>query len=213
LIHRRHLLFALGATLAVPAFAARARAVTPLIPRPPTAADRPDLARVETYLNELKTLHARFLQVAENGQSAEGDLYLARPGRLRVEYDPPSPILLITVGDQLVHYDKALKAVTYLPLDSTPAGFLVRERVTLSGDVTVSAIEHGPAVLRVTLTQTKDPRAGKLTLAFSERPFALTSWQVVDAQGVATRVTLVDPRVGLALDPALFRFVDPNLPK
>jgi outer membrane lipoprotein-sorting protein len=77
--------------------------------------------------------------------------------------------------------------------------------------VTVSAVERGPGSLRVTVTQTKDPNAGKITLAFSERPFALSNWQVVDPQGNVTRVALIEPRVGVPLDPGLFRFTDPGM--
>lgn len=174
-------------------------------------ADLADVARVEAYLNGIRTLQSRFLQISGNGGTAEGSFYLSRPGRLRLDYDPPVPILLVTSGSFLVHYDKELKAVTYLPIDSTPAGLLVRERIELAGDVTVTSVNRGPGALRVSVVQTKDADVGKLTLTFSERPFALSNWEVVDAQGLQTRVTLVEPRVGVAIDPALFRFSDPNI--
>jgi outer membrane lipoprotein-sorting protein len=174
-------------------------------------ADQADVTRVEAYLNAIQTLQSRFLQISGNGGTAEGSFYLSRPGRLRLDYDPPVPILLVTSGSFLVHYDKELKAVTYLPIDSTPAGLLVRERIELAGDVTVTGVNRGPGALRVSVVQTKDANAGKLTLTFSERPFALSNWEVVDAQGLQTRVTLVEPRVGVAIDPALFRFSDPNI--
>lgn len=173
-------------------------------------ADQADVTRVEAYLNGIQTLQSRFLQISGNGGTAEGSFYLSRPGRLRLDYDPPVPILLVTSGSFLVHYDKELKAVTYLPIDSTPAGLLVRERIELAGDVTVTGVNRGPGALRVSVVQTKDANAGKLTLTFSERPFALSNWEVVDAQGLQTRVTLVEPRMGVAIDPALFRFSDPN---
>ncbi|MBI3453702.1 MAG: outer membrane lipoprotein carrier protein LolA [Rhodospirillales bacterium] len=178
--------------------------------RPLSVADRADIERVETYLNALHTLRARFLQIADNGQTSEGTIYLSRPGRMRLDYDPPTPILLVATGDFLVHYDKALKSASYLPIDSTPAGLLLRDKVALSGDVTVTGVERGPAVLRVNLVQSRDVAAGRLTLVFSERPFGLVSWQVVDAQGQLTRVSLADAHTGVELDPALFRFTDPN---
>lgn len=174
------------------------------------AADQADVTRVAAYLNGIRTLQSRFLQISSNGGTAEGSFYLSRPGRLRLDYDPPVPILLVTVGSFLVHYDKDLNQVTYLPIDSTPAGLLVRERIELSGDVTVTSVNRGPGVLRVSMVQTSDANAGKLTFTFSERPFALSNWEIVDTQGLQTRVTLVDPRIGVAIDPALFRFNNPN---
>jgi outer membrane lipoprotein-sorting protein len=172
--------------------------------------DRADVARVEQYLNGIRTLSARFMQVSDNGGTAAGMFYLSRPGKLRLEYDPPVPILLVTSGGFLVHYDRQLKAVTHLPIDSTPAGLLVREHIALSGDVTVTNVERGPGSLRISLVQSKDPQAGRITLAFSERPFALSNWQVTDAQGNVTRVALIEPRTGVSLDPSLFRFSDPT---
>ncbi len=168
------------------------------------------MTRVEAYLNGIKTLQSRFLQISGNGNFAEGALYLSRLGRLRLDYDPPVPILLVTSGSFLVRYDKDLNQVTYLPIDSTPAGLLVRERIELSGDVTVTGVNRGPGALRVSLVQTSDASAGRLTFTFSERPFALSNWEIVDTQGLQTRVSLVDPRIGVAIDPALFRFTNPN---
>jgi outer membrane lipoprotein-sorting protein len=178
-------------------------------PRQLSASDRTDIGRVEGYLNGLKTLRARFLQIDNGGGTAEGTLYIARPGKLRVDYDAPNPNLLIANNGLLIHYDRQLKSPAYLPLNSTPAGLLVRDPLSLSGDVTVTGVDRGPAVLRMTVIQTSDPRAGRVTFVFGERPFVLNSWQVTDAQGAVTRVTLYDAEAGISLDPKLFEFRDP----
>lgn len=204
LLNRRHFLFA-SAALALagrPGVAHASRQLTP--------ADRGDIKRVEDYLNGLKTLRARFLQIDSQGGTAEGTVYIDRPGKLRVDYDPPNPNLLIANYGLLLHVDRQLKAPAYLPLSSTPAGLLVRDPLSLSGDVTVVDVKHGPEVLRVTVTQTSDPRAGQVTFVFGEKPFVLNSWDVTDAQGAETRVSLYDTQTGITLDPKLFQFKDPN---
>jgi outer membrane lipoprotein-sorting protein len=208
LLGRRRLLALGAAAAAVIAVGDPAAAAAPAAL---SEQDRADVARIESYLNSIRTLSARFTQISDSGGMAEGRLFLSRPGKLRLEYDPPVPILMVANGGFLIHYDKQLKATTHLPIDSTPAGLLVRDRITLSGDVTVRTVERGPGSLRVTLLQSKDPNAGRITLAFSERPFALSNWQVVDPQGNVTRVALIDPHVGVPLDPALFRFTDPAM--
>jgi len=172
-------------------------------------ADQGEVRRVEDYLNGITTLRARFLQVDSQGGTAEGTLYISRPGKLRVDYDPPNPNLLIANNGLLIHYDRALKAPAYLPLNSTPAGLLVRDHLSLSGDVTVLGVKHGPEVVRVTVTQTSDPRAGQVTFVFGEKPFVLNSWDVTDAQGAETRVSLYGAESGVSLDPTLFVFRDP----
>lgn len=204
---RRRLLAATAALAA----AAAGRPLAAQAPRIRSAEDAADIRRVEEYLNAIRTFRARFLQIDPNGGAAEGTLYISRPGRLRVDYDPPNPNLLIANGRHLIHFDRALKAPAYLGLDSTPAGLLVRDPIKLSGDVTVVGVERGPAVLRVSVVQTEDPRAGRITFVFSERPFQLTNWQVTDAQSQLTRVALDQQQSGVALDPQLFVFRDPNV--
>jgi len=189
------LLLALGA--------APARALSP--------ADQEVVAQAETYFDQVHTLKAHFLQEAGNGAETEGTLYIDRPGKLRLEYQPPSPILVVTDGDSLVYYDKSLQQVSYIDLDSTMAGVLVREHVKLDGDdLKVVAVGHRPGTDIVTVTRRKDPSQGRIALMFSEKPFELRQWQVTDQQGQVTAVTLYDTQSGLALDPSLFVFHDPR---
>ncbi len=176
-----------------------------------SAQDKADVARAESYLNSISTLRARFLQIAPNGSQAEGTAFFSRPGRMRLQYDPPSPMLVVADGRFLIVHDQELGEPSYIPLDSTPAGILVRENVQLDGkDVVVTGVKRGPGVLNVSLMERDDPGQGELTLVFSEAPFMLRQWRVLDAQGQTTVVSLYDAQDGMALDPKLFRFVDPK---
>src|SRR3972149_442219 len=107
--------------------------------------------RAIRYLNDLSTLRARFVQISSNGTYAEGEVIVARPGRLRFEYDPPTPVLLIANGLSLLFYDRELKQASFLPLWETPLWFLIREEVKLSDDLQVTAVERGQGVLKITL--------------------------------------------------------------
>ena len=186
----------------------KARAGTGAETGPQTAAlselDRADLARIERYLTGIRTLRSRFLQVSSAGVPVEGDLYLNRPGKMRFEYDPPYPALLMADGLVLLYYDKELKEETYLPLWETPLWFLLRDEVELDDSVRVIALKRGPGVLRVTLEQNGESPQGKVTLVFADKPLALKKWVVTDAQGVTTEVALLGPRVGVEIDDEIF---------
>ena len=169
------------------------------------------LARLEAYLNQVTTLHARFVQVSSNGAFAEGDLYLDRPGRLRFEYDPPHPALLIANGVTLLYYDRDLEQATFLPLWETPLWFLIRERVDLSDGLEVVDITQGAASIKVTLRSTDDGGEGEVTLVFADRPISLHSWEIHDAQGIVTQVALVNPEFGVSIDRDLFEHGDLNI--
>lgn len=175
-----------------------------------SAQDRADIARVETYLNFIKTLHARFLQVAPDGRTSEGQAWLQRPGRMRFQYDPPSPFLLVGGHGLLVFHDSQLKQTSNIPLGQTPLGLLLQDNLRLSGDVTVSRIVRLPGQLQVSLYRTASPQDGTLTLIFADNPLVLRSWIVTDAQRHETRVTLYNAQLGGTFDQKLFEFIDPR---
>ena len=196
------------------AFAAAAALLLTAAARPAfalTAVDQAAVDQAEQYFDQVHTLKAHFVQEAANGAETQGTLYLDRPGKLRLEYAPPSPILVVAQGGTLVYYDKQLQQVTYVDLDSTMAGVLVRSEVKLDqGDLEVTKVGHQPGNVMVTVTKRQDPHGGRITLVFTEKPFQLRQWQVVDQQGQITNVTLYDAQSGLPLDDALFTFKDPR---
>jgi len=178
---------------------------------PPDGEDRETLARLVDYLNRIDTLKSRFVQVSSNGAYAEGDLYLDRPGRMRFEYDPPHPALLIANGVTLLYYDRELKQATFLPLWETPLWFLIREEIDLDEGVELKGIERGAATIRVTLQLSEDGGEGQVTLVFGDRPVSLHSWEIEDAQGIMTQVSLVNPQFGAKVEDSLFEHGDLNI--
>ena len=177
----------------------------------PTAEEQETLARLEDYLSGLRSMHARFVQFNDDGGVVSGEFYLRRPGQLRFEYSPPSPILIVATGRQLIFYDAELEQVTYLPLSATPLAFLVADRFSFDrDDIEITRIQRDPGVISVSIVDPDNSGEGEITLVFSDGPLALRQWRVVDAQGKITTVALSEVRTNLELDDALFRFVDPN---
>ena len=188
-----------------------AGAAADAVPAQLSEADRADLARIEAYLNHLTTMDSRFLQFSPDGV-AEGRIMLDRPGRLRIEYAPPVPVLMVASSLLLMYHDTELKQTTFLPVSKTPAALLIDEEIRLSGDVTVTEFERTPKAFRITLVETDAPDTGSVTLMFEDAPLRLAKWRVIDAQGTAIDVALLEPRFGVAFENAdeLFSTVDPN---
>jgi outer membrane lipoprotein-sorting protein len=168
------------------------------------------LARVEAYLNGIDTMRSGFVQINPDGAQVTGELYYARPDKMRLEYDPPSRILIVANKWQVIYHDRRLKQVSHLLTGSTPLGFLLDEDIELGGDVTVTAVEEAGGELRVTLVQTDEPGQGSITLVFGEEPMQLRRWTVVDAQGLPTHVVLNGIETGVPLDDELFVFRNPR---
>ncbi|MCP5364294.1 MAG: outer membrane lipoprotein carrier protein LolA [Hyphomicrobiales bacterium] len=169
------------------------------------------LAQFEDYLNSINTVEADFVQVASTGQMARGQLFMSRPGHMRVDYAPPSPILIIANGTFLIYFDRDLKQTSYLPLRSTPAAILLDDKIRLNqGDLRVVSMTERDGLARITVQRHENPGEGSITLIFSTSPIALKRWEVHDSQDVVTTVSLVNPHFGVPLDNELFEFADPQ---
>jgi outer membrane lipoprotein-sorting protein len=181
--------------------------------KPPTQftdEDKAKLKQVETYLNGIQTLKSQFQQVNPDGNLVRGTFQLKRPGKMRIDYDPPIKNFIVADGHFVYFWDAEAKEQSNAPIGSTMADFILRPDLHLSGDVTVSSMDDNAGVLEVTLVQTKDPGLGRLTLMFQEQPFGLKKWRVLDAQGATTEVALLDPQLGVSLDDGQFYFRDPS---
>jgi outer membrane lipoprotein-sorting protein len=174
--------------------------------------DAKEIARVENYLNSITTLRARFFQVDPDGKEKQGTLYIDRPGRLRLEYDPPVSVLMVANGSRLVYFDLDLGQVSELPLTTPLAKLLIGKRVSLGDDLEVLKIARAAGMLRLSLANKDDRGAGVVTLVFNANPLALRQWWVQDAQGRVTKVTLMDTSFGLPIDSALFEAPEPFSP-
>ena len=199
-------LIALAAT--TPAHA-QARAARPQLATPYILSqqDKGDVRRAEKYLNEITTLQSRFLQVTSLGRFAEGTIYMSRPGRMRVQYDEPNPVLIVANNDTITYVDPEYDQASYYPLNETPAGILLKERIQLlSDDFIIRGVEREASTLRIVLARAEDSLQGQVTLVFSTRPFQLKKWEIIDAQGLLTAVALQQPRFGGRLAADLFRY-------
>jgi len=99
---------------------------TPEVVAALSAEEQADVARIEEYLNGISTLSSEYYQINPDGSVAQGMFYLSRPGKLRFEYVPPSPLLVVGDGVWLHYYDRELGQVNDYPIDKTPIGVLAR---------------------------------------------------------------------------------------
>jgi len=175
-----------------------------------SAADARDLRRISNYLNANQTLAGDFVQVGPDGQVNQGRFYLRRPGRVRFEYDPPNPTLVVSDGFWVGVTDTSLNTLDRYPLSDTPLHLLLKEDVDLAREGAVKKIERAANQMRITAINPDDPSQGSITLVFTDNPLELRQWIVVDQQGLTTTVALRDMRSNISLKPDLFVINDPD---
>ena len=187
--------------------AAARRAVSPPTPGAgalaPTAA--PTIDQVNDYLNSLVEVSGDFVQIGPDGKKNAGRLYVHRPGRLRFEYDPPSPLEIVADGKSVILRDRKLATQDLYALSQTPLKFLIAGRIDLRRDVTVKSarIEGG---LYTVVIEDKATFGGtsRIALSFDPKITVLRRWVVTDPQGYDTTVTLSNLDTTKRLDDKLF---------
>jgi outer membrane lipoprotein-sorting protein len=173
-----------------------------------TADDRGALAQVQTYLDGLRQFHAQFSETGSNG-AADGVLWIARPGRLRVEYIHPGEKLLLANHGRLLLSDPATGATTTMPVAKTPLDILLADKITLTGPVTVTGVQHAQGALGISLVKTGAAGQGTLTLQFNTLPLALRGVVVQDASGHTDAYSLYGLFEDSTVDPNLFHYRPP----
>lgn len=144
------------------------------------------------YLNGMRSVAARFVQRDQTGAQWTGSFWLARPGRIRFEYDPPEGDVIWSGGGLVKHFDARLETVTHLPRSATPAWFLLDDEVTLDDGVEVLSTVAQDGRYFVTAARAGDISGGRITLAFQAEPERILGWAILDDAGSVTQVDLVD---------------------
>jgi outer membrane lipoprotein-sorting protein len=170
------------------------------------ATQRALVDRVNAYLSGMQTLVGNFVQVGPDRSRTEGQFYLAKPGRVRFEYNPPSPIELIADGQSVVVRDRKLATQDLYPLSQTPLRFLLAERIDLLKDTNLVSI-HADDTFVTAVIEERQTLGGshRLALMFGAKDFQLRQWTVTDPQGFDTTVALYNLDATKKPDPALFK--------
>jgi len=190
-------------TFATGAASAAALALAPMAVYAQVEDQEQVLADVEAYLNSIKTLDSRFVQLNQDGTVMTGEFQLKRPSFARFAYDDP-PTLLVARGQKYMFWDAEMGQFYEGPVSTTPASVLLHENINLNEVTNVLDISRSKGMLMVTLEPADQPGSGLLTLGFEEDPMRLRQWFVRDAQGYMTRITLVEVAFDVEIDNDLF---------
>ena len=163
------------------------------------------LAQANAYFNGMTTLSGNFVQIAGDGRRIGGKLTLAKPGRLRFDYDQPSPMEVVADGTSVAVKDRKLKTQDLYFISQTPLKFLLRDKIDLARDLNVTDVSNDPGGIRIGL-EDRSTLGGtsKIQLYFDAEMKTLSQWRITDPQGYLTTVQLSNLQKGKAVDGALF---------
>ena len=164
------------------------------------------IERVNNYLSNMQVMTGNFVQVGPDGRRTQGEFYISKPGRVRFEYDDPSPIELIADGQSVVVRDRNLATQDVYPLSQTPLRFLLADHVDLMKDTNLVAV-YADDVFVTVVVEEKNSLVGtsRLMIMFSAKDMQLKQWTVTDPQGYDTTVAVYNIDTSKRPDPSMFK--------
>jgi outer membrane lipoprotein-sorting protein len=162
--------------------------------------------RASNYLSSVQVLSGQFIQVGPDGKRSKGEFFIQKPGKVRFEYDDPSPIEIVADGQSVVVRDRNLATQDVYPLSQTPLRFLLSDRVDLLHDTNLVAV-YADDVFVTVVVEEKNPIVGtsRLMIMFSAKDMQLKQWTVTDPQGYDTTVAVYNLDTTKRPDPSLFK--------
>jgi outer membrane lipoprotein-sorting protein len=170
------------------------------------ATQKAQAAKVSGYLSSLQTLVGNFVQVGPDGSKTKGDFYIQKPGKVRFEYEAPSPIAIIADGSSVAVRDRKLATQDIYPLSQTPLRYLLSDRIDLLKDTNVVSVTSDDVFVSVTIEE-KQALIGtsRLMLMIGAKDGQLKQWTVTDPQGYDTTVAVYNLDASKKVDPGLFK--------
>lgn len=159
---------------------------------------------ISNYLNSFKTLQGEFTQISPKGNVSRGIFFISKPGKMRFEYAPPNPFLIVADGRWLTIKNRAKEKGDQFPLSETPLRLVLNEKINLLQDTRILGFEEADGLTTVTLEDTDSALGGQLVLVFDQKRKLLQQWVVIDNKGRRTSVTLDNVVAGVKPDPKLF---------
>jgi outer membrane lipoprotein-sorting protein len=169
-------------------------------------AQRAQVDKVSAYLSSVRHMVGNFVQVGPDGSRVKGEFYMQKPGRVRFEYDPPSPIEIISDGQSVVVRDRELATQDIYPLSQTPLRFLFSDRIDLLRDTNVVALRSDNVYVTVVIEERQALiGTSRLTMMMDAKDYQLKQWTVTDPQGYDTTVAVSNLDTNKRPDSNLFR--------
>jgi outer membrane lipoprotein-sorting protein len=162
------------------------------------------IAEISAKLAGIQTMNGEFVQFNPDGGQQQGKFFIARPGRVRFQYDPPATVSVVADGKSVLVFDKKLQTYDIWPLSQTPLRLLLDSRLDLATSDKLTRVSVAPDLVEVELQDETRFSSGTLNLIFERGTYELRQWTVTDQQGLQTMVTLYNVEIGNQLASNLF---------
>lgn len=193
------------AALARRAVLAASLALAPASALALTGEEQAVVGEISAKLATIQTMNGEFIQFNPDGGQQEGQFFIARPGKVRFQYNPPATVSVVADGKSVLVFDKKLQTYDIWPLSQTPLRLLLDSDLNLATSDKVTHVAVAPDLVEVELQDETRFSSGTLNLIFDRTTYELRQWTVTDQQGLQTMVALYNVEIGNQLASSLFQ--------
>ena len=177
---------------------------------PALANDKERAVRAITnHFSSVPTMTGEFIQFGPSGEQTGGKFFIHRPGKIRFEYEDPSPLMVVSNGRTLGVRNKKLKTWQFLPLKKTPLSLLLSKEIKVT-DKSVRSVEAGEDVTRVVMGDRNLFGDSEITLLFDPNSYDLRQWTIKDNQGKETSVMIFNVEKNVKISKKMFQLKKPQ---
>ncbi|MXO01823.1 outer membrane lipoprotein carrier protein LolA [Shinella zoogloeoides] len=159
--------------------------------------------KIADHFASVKTMMGEFVQFGPRGEQTGGKFYIDRPGKIRFNYEDPSPMRVIADGKSVVIGNRKLKTWDIYPLSKTPLNLLLGDKIDLSTKM-VRGVKEEADLTTIVLGDKNMFGDSTITMMFDPKTYDLRQWTITDAQGKDTSVMIFNVKTGVPLDEKVF---------
>lgn len=166
-------------------------------------ADQGAAQKIADHFSSVKSMMGEFMQFSPRGDQTSGKFFIQRPGKLRFNYDDPSPIRVIADGSNVVIGNLKLKTWDIYPLSKTPLSLLLADRIDLQHQM-VRDVQQSADLTTIVMGDKSIFGDQTITLMFDPVTSDLRQWTITDNQGKDTSVMIFNVKTGVHFDEKVF---------
>jgi outer membrane lipoprotein-sorting protein len=160
--------------------------------------------QIADHFSSVKTMQGEFVQFGPRGEQTGGKFFLERPGKIRFNYEKPSPMRVISDGKSVVIGNTKLNTWDIYPLSKTPLALLLNDRIDLKSKM-VRDVKEEADLITIKLGDRSVFADSTITMMFDPKSYDLRQWTITDNQGKDTSVMIFNTQTGMAFDKSVFR--------
>lgn len=168
------------------------------------ASDEETVKQIADHFVKVPTMAGEFIQFDPNGRQTGGKFFIQRPGKIRFNYQEPTPLRIISNGKTVAVNNRKLKTWSFYPLKKTPLSLVLGDKLAIDIE-NVREVRNDTDLTTLVLGDDKIFGDSEITMMFDPRTHDLRQWVIRDAQGKETTVMIFNVQKNVEIPASYFK--------